>query len=129
MNAILWSVGWPIATSAGVVTIVGVVIAIWSRVALGVYWSGNVVVKEGHMIVERGPYRLVRHPIYLGVLLMLFGTALLWGVGGGIALFCMAFAGLGAKAFLEERLLGECFPAEYGAYKARVKHALVPWLL
>lgn len=116
------------AVSADVITFAGLIIAIWSRVVLGVYWSGIVVVKEAHVIVARGPYRLVRHPIYLGVLLMLLGTALWWGRPVGLALFVVALVGFLVKARAEERLLSKHFPVEYGSYKAQVKHALVPWL-
>ena len=129
MNVALWSVGWAVVMGADVVTVVGLGVAIWSRVALGVYWSGNVVVKEAHVIIDRGPYRLVRHPIYFGMILMSLGTALWWGRANGLVLFAVALAGFTVKARLEERLLTEHFPAEYGAYKTRVRHALVPWLM
>jgi protein-S-isoprenylcysteine O-methyltransferase Ste14 len=129
MTIDLGSVAWAVLMSADVITVVGLVIAVWSRVALGVYWSGIVVVKEGHVIIERGPYRFVRHPIYLGVLLMVLGTAVLWGSRSGLVIFVVVLAGLGAKARFEERLLSARLPAEYGAYKTRVKYALVPWVL
>jgi uncharacterized protein (TIGR03435 family) len=129
MNISLWSVSLAVVVVADVVTVVGLAIAIWSRVALGVYWSGNVVVKEAHVIIDQGPYRFVRHPIYSGVLLMLLGTALLSGRLVGLLLFVVAVAGLTAKARLEERLLSEHFPVEYASYKTRVKRTLVPWLL
>ena len=129
MNIILWSVSLAIVVIADVATVVGLAIAIWSRVALGVYWSGNVVVKEAHVIIDHGPYRFVRHPIYSGVLLMLLGTALVSGRLVGLLLFVVAFACLIVKARLEERLLSEHFPVEYASYKARVKRTLVPWLL
>jgi protein-S-isoprenylcysteine O-methyltransferase Ste14 len=115
--------------SAALITIIGLMIAVWARVALGVYWSGNVVVKEEHVIIERGPYRVVRHPIYSGVLLMLLGTALWWRRSDGLVMCAVALAGFIIKAHFEERLLSEHFPVEYGRYKARVKRALIPWIL
>ncbi len=129
MTLTSWSVGPFAAASAVIITIAGLVIAVWSRASLGVYWSGDVVVKQQHLIIDRGPYRVVRHPIYLGVLLMLLGTALLWGRRSGLVLGVVALAGFTVKARLEEKLLSQHFPVEYGRYKARVKWALVPWLL
>ena len=106
----------------------GLFVAIWSRKTLGAEWSRDVELKQGHRLVERGPYRLMRHPIYTGHLLMGLGTA----IGSG---FLIAFAGLALfvvgfwiKLNQEERLLIRAFPGDYPAYKARVK-ALVPYVL
>src|SRR5450756_5745 len=65
----------------------GLLVCIWSRKALGNDWSRDVELKQGHKLVERGPYALVRHPIYSGHLLMGLGTA----VGSGML---VGFAGL-----------------------------------
>jgi len=54
----------------------GLCAAIWSRRMLGGDWSRDVEFKQGHSLVERGPYRFVRHPIYTGHLLMGLGTAI-----------------------------------------------------
>jgi protein-S-isoprenylcysteine O-methyltransferase Ste14 len=129
IDTTLWPVSLALLVSADLITIIGLMIAVWARVALGVYWSGNVVVKEAHVIIERGPYRVVRHPIYSGVLLMLLGTALWWRRSVGLLMYAVALAGFIIKARLEERLLSEHFPVEYGRYKMRVKRALVPWIL
>jgi protein-S-isoprenylcysteine O-methyltransferase Ste14 len=47
----------------------GLLLAVWARTALAGNWSGSVTLKEGHEIVRSGPYRLIRHPIYSGLLL------------------------------------------------------------
>ena len=106
----------------------GTVVAIWSRKTLGADWSRDVELKRGHKLVERGPYSLMRHPIYTAHLLLGLGTAL----GSGRL---VAFAGLVSfvlgfwiKLRQEERLLLRGFPEEYLAYKARVK-ALIPYLI
>jgi protein-S-isoprenylcysteine O-methyltransferase Ste14 len=105
----------------------GLFVAIWSRKVLGAEWSQDVELKQGHKLVERGPYRFMRHPIYTGHLLMGLGTAM----GSGLL---VAFAGLASLAMgfwiklnQEERLLLRAFPDEYPAYKARVK-ALIPYV-
>src|SRR5215470_2718421 len=61
--------------------IVGVLFAIWARLMLGGNWSGVfMTVKEGHQLVQTGPYGLVRHPIYSGFILAVLGTALTIGL-------------------------------------------------
>jgi len=107
---------------------VGLFVAIWSRKVLGVEWSRDVELKQGHKLVERGPYRFMRHPIYTGHLLMGLGTAIGSGLlvaFAGLALFVVGFW---IKLNQEERLLARAFPDEYPAYKARVK-ALIPYML
>jgi len=106
----------------------GSFLAIWSRKTLGAEWSRDVELKQGHKLVERGPYSLVRHPIYTAHLLLGLGTAM-----GSGRLF--AFAGLASfvvgfwiKLKQEERLLLRSFPDEYPAYQARVK-ALIPYVI
>ncbi|MHB8421103.1 MAG: methyltransferase family protein [Myxococcales bacterium] len=108
-------------------TALGIAVAIEARVALGRNWSGRVTVKEGHELIERGPYRLVRHPIYSGLLLALTGTALLQAQPadlGGVATFGIAFA---LKIRLEERFLSAEFGEAYASYRKRVK-ALIPFV-
>jgi protein-S-isoprenylcysteine O-methyltransferase Ste14 len=112
---------------AVVICALGLLVSVWSRKALGKEWSRDVELKQEHKLVERGPYSLVRHPIYTGHLLMGLGTA----IGSGRL---VAFAGLGLffvgfwiKLRQEERLLVRSFPEEYPAYQARVR-ALVPFV-
>lgn len=106
----------------------GLFVAIWSRKVLGVEWSRDVELKQGHKLLERGPYRFMRHPIYTGHLLMGLGTAI--GSGLLIAFVGLAFfvVGFWIKLNQEERLLVRAFSDEYPAYKARVK-ALIPYVL
>jgi len=105
----------------------GLFVAIWSRKVLGAEWSQDVELKQGHKLVESGPYRLMRHPIYTGHLLMGLGTAIASGsivAFTGLALFVLGFW---IKLNQEERLLVRGFPDEYPAYKTRVK-ALIPYV-
>ena len=73
------------AWAAAVLCVIGLAFAIWARVTLGRNWSGVVTLKEEHELVERGPYRFVRHPIYTGILIMFFATALAQGHLSGFA--------------------------------------------
>src|ERR1041384_7854622 len=73
----------PTAWAAAVLCFIGLAFALWARVTLGRNWSGVVTLKEGHELVERGPYRFVRHPIYTGIFTMFFATAFALGHLGG----------------------------------------------
>jgi protein-S-isoprenylcysteine O-methyltransferase Ste14 len=114
--------------SVGVsICMLGLFVAIWSRKVLGAEWSRDVELKQGHKLVESGPYTLMRHPIYTGHLLMGLGTAIASGslvAFAGLASFVVGFC---IKLNQEERLLQRGFPDEYPAYKARVK-ALIPYM-
>jgi protein-S-isoprenylcysteine O-methyltransferase Ste14 len=125
----LWTYSPTLGVIADIVTVAGLAIAIWARAVLGAFWSANVVLKEQHAVVDRGPYGYVRHPIYSGVLLMVLGTVILWGRINALVLFVVVFAGLSVKARLEERLLSEHLAGAYREYKSRVRFALIPWVL
>jgi len=92
----------------------GLVFAIW--------------LKEGHELIERGPYRVVRHPIYTGILAMLAGTAIALGYFGGFMGFLLVFVSFWVKLKREEDLMLEHFPAKYAAYQRRVKR-IIPFLV
>jgi protein-S-isoprenylcysteine O-methyltransferase Ste14 len=111
-----------------IMTFAGLLFACWARAILGRNWSGVVQLKEDHELIERGPYRFVRHPIYSGLLLAFLGTALM--IGEWRALLAVVIVGVSfwRKLRLEERWLGEYFGGAYADYMRRVK-ALVPWVL
>ena len=72
----LWPSGiWPFWIGAAV-TVVGLLFAVWARQHLGSNWSHAVTVKQGHELITTGPYALVRHPIYTGILTGFLGTAI-----------------------------------------------------
>lgn len=105
----------------------GLALAIWSRKTLGDNWSQDVEFKQEHKLIEQGPYRYARHPIYLGHLLLALGTAFASGLLIAYAGFFSLFLGFFIKLRQEEKLLERHFPEEYPSYKARVK-ALVPFV-
>ena len=113
----------------GVVLCVGgLLFCLWARFTLGRNWSGVVTFKGGHELITRGPYALVRHPIYTGLLAMVFGTAIVVGHIGAIIALPLVIVSLWIKLRSEEKLMLEKFPAEYEAYARRVKR-LVPFVL
>lgn len=100
----------------------------WARLHLGRLWSASVTRKEGHRVIDTGPYRLVRHPIYTGIILASLGLAGIGATTLGIAGFLLSSAGFWIKARLEERFLSAELGAEaYAAYKARTP-MLIPFL-
>ena len=105
----------------------GLALAVWARTHLGRNWSGTVTVKEDHELVRSGPYAIVRHPIYTGLLLAMLGTAIILGEWRGLSALCFLSTAFLLKLRREERFMAESFPDTYPGYRARVP-ALVPLL-
>jgi protein-S-isoprenylcysteine O-methyltransferase Ste14 len=106
----------------------GLLFAVWARLILGRNWSGVVTLKEGHELIERGPYRVVRHPIYTGILAMFAGTAIAMGYFGGFLGLLLVFVSFWLKLKREEDLMLKHFPDKYAAYRRRVKR-IIPFLV
>ena len=121
---------WPVPTGAAwgldAVIVLGFAITWWARVTLGRLWSGDVARTKNHHVVDRGPYRFVRHPIYTGIILAAIATALIRGGVRSLAGAAGITLGLYLKARLEERFLGQALGEPYTAY-ARRTPMLVPF--
>lgn len=125
-DVVLWRAAEPVRWALCLAIALGWAFTWWARVHLGRLWSSSVTRKAGHHVVDTGPYRLVRHPIYTGILTALIGTAALRGslvAVVGIVLFTTGFY---LKATLEERFLREELAAAYDDYKRRVP-MLIPF--
>lgn len=109
------------------VTAIGLLFAVWARFHIGRNWSGTVTIKENHELIVSGPYALVRHPIYSGLLLGIIGSAVARGELRGVLAVLLAWLALWRKYRMEERWMTERFGARYVAYRQRVP-ALVPFL-
>ena len=122
------SMGHPAIRAVGaVLCIVGVGLAIWARTILGRNWSGRPSTKEGHELVTGGPYSVVRHPIYTGMLTAMLGTFFIAGLPG--LLVFIAFSGVVIyRINVEERLMVQLFADKYLEYRRRTK-ALIPFLV
>lgn len=124
----LWDVGVAGGWTMAALVLAGVVFTWWARLALGKLWSGHVARKEGHRIVDTGPYAVTRHPIYTGVLLSIFATVIAVGRLDALIGAAIIALGLWMKARLEERFLrAELGSAAYDEY-ARRTPMLVPFL-
>jgi protein-S-isoprenylcysteine O-methyltransferase Ste14 len=105
----------------------GLGFAVWARLHLAGNWSGTVTLKQDHELIRSGPYALVRHPIYTGLLLAAVGTVVAidrWSAAVALALMATAFL---RKIAIEERLMAEAFGPAYAAY-SRATARLVPYL-
>ncbi len=118
----------PSATIAGYSLLAaGMLFACWARVFLGGNWSASVTLKQDHTLVRSGPYSIVRHPIYTGLLVAMLGTAIAVGELRcflGVALAAVAWK---MKSLTEEALMVQQFGDQYARYRMEVK-ALVPYI-
>jgi len=110
-----------------VLCVIGLGFCIWARLTLGRNWSGTVTLKEGHELIQRGPYRIVRHPIYTGLLVMIVATAIVMGHSVGVVGVLLAFVSFWIKLSYEEEVMLRQFPERYRDYQRRVKR-LIPFV-
>ena len=100
----------------------GVAFAVWARVVLGHNWSGLVMmVRDGHQLVQRGPYAIVRHPIYTGMFFAILGTALTIGTLASWLAVASGLAGILIRVDVEERLMASEFGEAHAAYRQRTR--------
>jgi protein-S-isoprenylcysteine O-methyltransferase Ste14 len=117
----------PSRTGIGLVLFaLGLGFAIWARMHIGRNWGTPMTQKDEPELVTSGPYRLVRHPIYSGVLVAGVGTAiaLSWPWLTAVVLAGVYFL---YSATVEERYMTEQFPDNYPVYKRSTK-MLVPFI-
>jgi protein-S-isoprenylcysteine O-methyltransferase Ste14 len=106
----------------------GLLFSVAARLRLGGNWSGTVTVKQDHSLIRSGPYRLVRHPIYTGMLLAIAGNAVARGEWRDVLAFALIAAAFWLKIRIEERFMLAQFGEAYARYQKEVP-ALVPGLL
>ena len=105
----------------------GIAFCIWAAATLGRHFDLEVELHAGHEVVDRGPYAIVRHPVYAGLALHFVGACLATGNLLFIAGTLLGgFPALAFRAAAEERLLRTRLGAAYDAYARRVP-MLVPW--
>jgi protein-S-isoprenylcysteine O-methyltransferase Ste14 len=108
--------------------ITGFSFSIWARAKLGRNWSGDVRIIPDQKLVQDGPYKIVRHPIYAGLFLATFGTAIVLLNATGGLLFIICVIAFIVKSKKEEILMIQKFGTEYEQYKEHVK-MLVPFIV
>lgn len=124
----LWNFGVAMKWVFVVLTAAGLLFTWWARIHLGRLWSDRVVKKAGHHVVDTGPYRLVRHPIYSGLIFAALATAIEKGTSFGMLGVAIAFLAFYIKARREEHFLrAELGENAYDKY-ARKTAMLVPFV-
>ncbi len=127
---VLWGGGWGVAAVAGGAVLAGAGGALGAGgfLALGQAVTPYPEPLPGAALVERGAYRLARHPIYGGIVLGSAGVSLADGNWPGLAVTLALAALFWGKTGFEEQRLAARYPG-YEAYRARVRRRLIPWVL
>lgn len=124
----IWHVGYTGAYLLAGVTLAGILFAWWARIHLGRLWSSGVTRKKDHRVIDSGPYSLVRHPIYTGLLASALATTIAQATATAVAGWMLIVLGLWMKARAEERFLAtELEPEAYASYRLRVP-MLIPFV-
>ena len=119
--------GWTRYWVAVALVVAGLSFSVWARRTLGGNWSGTVTLKVDHELVQTGPYRHLRHPIYAGLLLAVFGSGLAAGRLYGMAAFLLVALALWWRLRVEERWMAAEFGQRYEAYR-HSSWALIPFV-
>ena len=107
----------------------GAALVLWSRAELGAAWSLVPTAEQGTGLVTTGPYRLIRHPIYLGLSLLAMGEALAFSSWPAVLVVFSAIVPTFVwRAYAEERLLADTFGEQYAHYRKLTK-MMIPYLL
>ena len=109
-----------------VLTLGGLLVALWARLHLGRYWSDRVRLTADHQLIRTGPYAYLRHPIYSGVLLAVAGTSLAVGEWRAVLAFALLLTSYSIKARREERVLAELFGKAFEDYHRRTGFLVPP---
>ncbi len=124
----LWDVGTTGTYVFAALTAAGCLFTWWARIHLGRFWSNAITRKEGHRVIDTGPYGLVRHPIYTGLIGAMIATGIAVGTATALLGTVLIAFGLWQKARMEEGFLSAELGADaYGPYCQRVP-MLVPFL-
>jgi len=109
--------------------LLGVVIRQWAIAVLGRFFSFHVRVVEDHRVVDKGPYRLVRHPSYTGVLITFIGLSLaVQSLGALLVLLAVFIVSYGYRMKVEEKTLLTELGDNYVDYMKRTKR-IIPYLV
>jgi len=123
---LLHPAAWMAPTGAAMVA-VGLGFAVWARFVLAENWSGIVTLKQDHTLICNGPYAIVRHPIYTGLLGALLGTAIAIDQWRGVLALGIVAASFIAKSRTEEAFMMRAFGEAYAQYRVRVA-GLIPFI-
>jgi protein-S-isoprenylcysteine O-methyltransferase Ste14 len=124
----LWVLGNTGIYIAAVLSAAGIAFAWWGRLHLGKFWSNTITHKEDHRVIDTGPYGIVRHPIYTGLIFGMLVTGIAIGLVTTILGAILISLGMWQKGRMEEVFLSkELGEDAYGAYCNRVP-MIIPFL-
>lgn len=118
-----------IALKSGLFLILAGLLLRWSAVlTLRYYFTSNVQILKGHQLVERGLYRLIRHPAYAGSLISFLGLGIALNSWlSVVVIFVPIFLAFSRRIKIEEEALQNAFGSDYQEYKKRSKK-LIPFI-
>ncbi|HVK81760.1 MAG TPA: isoprenylcysteine carboxylmethyltransferase family protein [Verrucomicrobiae bacterium] len=120
-SALLWVSSPALAWIAFAFVVAGLLFTWIARLHLGPLWSSTSAPTQDHRVVDTGPYGIVRHPVYAGLLLAAIATALERGRLEALAGVLVLIAGVSLRAKLEERFLRRDLGDDaYASYRRRV---------
>ena len=123
------SMALPLALSGCLLALAGAALVVGSRAQLGSAWSLLPKADQGTGLVTTGLYRLVRHPIYLGLALLALGQALAFGCRPALMILLFGIVPTFVwRAWVEEKLLGRVFGEQHAVYRRRTR-MIIPYLL
>jgi protein-S-isoprenylcysteine O-methyltransferase Ste14 len=124
----LWHRTLSLAILSVAIVLLGLFLLIWARRTLGSNWNATARGTENQGLVQVGPYRHIRHPMYTGFLTMVLGSAIAYGHLLGVLILVVFMAGFCVKGMREEFMLKGAFGQAYQAYWRKTK-AFIPFII
>jgi len=121
--------GHSVVSGLGIaVALAGIAVRWWAVLTLGPFFTTRVMTRPDQTVVQSGPYRLVRHPSYTGMLITVFGMLLTSANWVSLACFVIALPGLAYRIRVEEQALIGALGEPYRDYMRRTRR-LVPFVV
>jgi protein-S-isoprenylcysteine O-methyltransferase Ste14 len=108
---------------------VGILVRQWSILVLGRFFTTTVSVQKNQKVVDYGPYRFIRHPSYLGMLMTFIGVGVALQTWGGILVILVLYGiAIGCRIRIEEKVMISELGDDYIQYMKLTKR-LIPFIL
>jgi protein-S-isoprenylcysteine O-methyltransferase Ste14 len=117
----------PMAVAGAILALTGGLLCAWAKLQLGRLFSVHLGVQQEHRLIRSGPYAIVRHPMYLGIIDFILGSALVWNDAALLVLAATFLVFFTMQLRFEEEILARHFGEEYVEYRRRVP-PLIPRL-